>query len=87
MASQEKLRAVIAELINRPKNVDYEEIAWVLTQLGSGPPRKTRHLLLFKIPGCTEKLALNQHNNGKPHLPPYCVAEFRDRMMELGLYP
>ncbi len=87
MASQEKLRAVIAELINRPKNVDYEEIERVLTQLGCPPPRKTRHSMLFKIPGCQEKLALNPHNNGKPHLPPYCVADFRDRMIELELYP
>lgn len=48
--------------------------------------RKTKHTVMFRIPGCSKPLMLNRHNNGKSHLPSYCVADFRDRMIELGLY-
>ena len=85
MAPQEKLRKRISELIARPKNVDIEEIERVLKQLDA-TCRETRHGVIFSIPGCNKHLMLNRHNNGKSHLPSYCVNEFRDRMCELGLY-
>jgi len=50
------------------------------------PCKKTRHGFLFAIPGCELHLMLNEHNNGKKHLPSYCINDFRDRMVELGLY-
>ena len=86
MATPEKLRARIAELISRPHNVEYEEIVWVLNQLGTPKPRAGKHGDIFKVPGCSERLQLNHHNNGKPHLPRYCVDQFVERMIELGLY-
>jgi hypothetical protein len=82
---EEKLLNRISELIARRKNVDFEEIEWVLKQLGI-TGRKTKHTVMFKIPGCKGALMLNRHNNGKSHLPPYCVDQFRERMVELGLY-
>jgi hypothetical protein len=48
--------------------------------------RVTKHSTMFKIPGTSNALMLNKHNNGKKHLPPYCVKAFRDRMTEIGLY-
>lgn len=81
----EKLRKRISELIGRPKNVDYKEIKWVLDQLGAFP-REAKHGVMFKIPGCQHPLMLNRHNDGKNHLPSYCVADFCKRMVELGLY-
>jgi hypothetical protein len=85
MAPQEKLRKRISELVSRRKNVECEEIEWVLKQINA-IGRKARHGVIYKIPGCTSPLMLNEHNNGKDHLPPDCVDGFRDRMAELGLY-
>ena len=86
MATQEKLRQRIAEIIQRPANVEFEEIEWVMKRLGCDPPRPTRHGFMFLIPNSELTLQLNKHNNGKSKLPPYCVKDFRDRMIELGLY-
>lgn len=85
MAPKEKLQKRIRELISKPKNVDYDEVEWVMNQLGA-VSRKSRHGVMFSLPGCKNPLMLNQHNDGKKHLPPYCIADFRDRMVELGLY-
>lgn len=85
MVPNDKLSNRIAELIARPNNVECREIEWVMNQLGASF-RKTRHGILFKIPGCRSPLMLNAHNNGNPNLPFYCVADFCDRMVELGLY-
>jgi hypothetical protein len=85
MAPQEKLRRRISDLVERPNNVDIEEVEWVLKQLNASC-RQTKHGVIFCIPGCSRHLMLNRHNNGKSHLPLYCVYEFRNRMCELGLY-
>lgn len=85
MAPKEKLRRRISELIARPKNVDIEEVEWVMKQLGA-VSRETRHGVIFHVPGCGKHLMLNRYNNGQKHLPPYCVTEFRERMFEIGLY-
>jgi hypothetical protein len=82
---QDKLRKYISELIARPKNVDYEEVAWVMDQLRA-TCRRTKHCVMFRVPGCDKPLMLNKHNDGKSHLPSYCIADFRNRMVELGLY-
>lgn len=86
MAPKEKLRERIAELISRPLNVDFEEIDWVMKQLGSGESRPTKHGQLYKLPGCPFTLMLNRHNNGRTKLPRYCVLKFRDLMIQLGKY-
>jgi hypothetical protein len=85
MAPHEKLRKRISEIVARPKSVEYGEIEWVMNQLGASG-RKTKHGVIFKLSGCRTTLMLNPHNNGKNHLPPYCVADFCDLMVELGLY-
>jgi hypothetical protein len=85
MATNEKVRQRIAAIIGKPNSVEYSEILWVLNQLGCPAPRETRHGVIHSIPGCREKLMINKHNNGKSHVPAYCVDDFRDRMVELGL--
>jgi hypothetical protein len=85
VASKDKLRVQISELIKRPQNVDYEELVGILNQLGARS-RRARHGVIFKIPGCADTLMLNEHNDGKPHLPGYCIRQFRKCMIELGLY-
>jgi hypothetical protein len=84
MAPQEKLRERIAEIIQRRLNVDFEEVVWVMDQLGF-VGRTTKHGVIFKMEGCLP-LMLNKHNNGKKKLPGYCIDDFRDRMIELELY-
>lgn len=83
MASSSKIQEKIARLIDRPNNVRFEEIKWIMDQLGaSGRPAK--HGQLFKLDG--RRLMINKHNNGKETVPQYSVDEFRDLMIELGLY-
>lgn len=84
MPSDEKLRRFIAEVIGRPKNVEYSELERVLTTLGASS-RQARHGIIFFIPGCSTTLMLNPHNDGQRHLPSYCVKDFAKRMAELGL--
>ena len=84
MASDQKLREQIADIVSRPLNVRFEEIDRVLKLLGCANPRKTKHGWIYKIPG-TFPLLLNEHNNGKEKLPRYCVIQFRNRMIDLNL--
>jgi hypothetical protein len=85
MSPHEKLQRRISEIIARPKSIEFGQIEWVMNQLGASS-RKTKHGVIFKISGCSTTLMVNEHNNGKKHLPPYCIADFSDLMIELGLY-
>lgn len=83
MASTERVRQRIAEIISRPYNVRFEEIKWVMDQLGA-VDRPSRHGHLFRLHH--HRILINEHNNGKNTVPKYCVDDFRDLMAELGLY-
>ena len=85
MASDEKLKAEIAEISQRPKNVEYSELERILMQVGCGKPKPTKHGFLFKIPGCSKHLMLNRHADGRNKLPSYCVKQFLERMLEIGM--
>ena len=85
MASHEQLKAEIAEIANRPKNVTFEEVDRILRQLSEMPPRKTKHGYLYNIPGCKRRLMINRHSDGRNKIPRYCVVDFLERMDELGL--
>ena len=83
MSSTPKIQEKIAEIVGRPYNVRFEEIKWVLDRLDA-KPRRAKHGWLFKIQG--HRIMINEHNNGKDTVPKYSVDEFRDLMIELGLY-
>lgn len=85
MASDEQLRADIAEIAQRPNNVEFAEIDRILTQLGCEKPRKTKHGYIFKIPGCAKRLMINRHADGRNKIPKYCVQDFCKRMAEKDL--
>jgi hypothetical protein len=85
MASDEQLKADIAEIATRPHNVEYSEIERILLQLGSGKPRKTKHGIMFKIPGCKKRLMINKHSDGRNKIPKYCVQDFCQRMAEIEM--
>jgi hypothetical protein len=84
MPSEEKLRQAIASIIENPRSVRYGQIKWVLDQLGCPRPRRAKHGQLFKVQG--RRLMINEHNDGKNTIPQYCVDDFRDIMIDLGLY-
>lgn len=83
MASTEKVRDRIAEIISRPYGVRHEEIKWVMDQLGA-TERPSKHGQLFRLR--SHRILINEHNSGKNTVPKYCVDDFRDLMIELGLY-
>jgi hypothetical protein len=83
-SSEEKIQKLVANVLERPSNVDPDELQKILRLLGA-TERPARHGVIYRIPGCSETLMLNPHNNGKKHLPKYCVQQFRARMSELGL--
>jgi hypothetical protein len=83
MASTAKIQEKIADIVGRPYNVRFEEIKWVMDQLGASP-RSAKHGRLFRLQG--HRLMINEHNNGKDTVPKYSVDDFRDLMIDLGLY-
>jgi hypothetical protein len=83
MASTAKVQEKIADIVRRPFNVRFSEIKWVMDQLGA-IERPAKHGRLFRLEG--HRLMINEHNNGKDTVPKYSVDEFRDLMIELGLY-
>ena len=83
MASAARVRKKISEIVCRPQNVRFEEIKWVMDQLGASE-RSTKHGWLFHLGG--HRLMINKHNDGRGTVPQYSVDEFRDLMIELGLY-
>jgi len=85
MASGEKLREQIADIVQRPYNVRFKELDRILKAIGCCEPRKTKHGWIYKIPGFLP-LILNEHSDGRNNLPAYCVADFKERMIQLGLY-
>ncbi len=46
--------------------------------------RTATHGQLFNVNG--RRVMINKHNNGKGTIPKYSVDEFRDAMIDLGLY-
>jgi hypothetical protein len=85
MASDEQLKADIADIARRPNNVEYAEVERILLRLGSDKPRKTKHGYMFKIPGCQKRLMINRHADGRNKIPKYCVQDFCQRMAEIEL--
>ena len=82
MASTAKIQEKIADIVSPPYNVRFEEIKWVMDQLGASE-RSTKHARLFRLGG--RRLMINEHNNGKDTVPKYSVDDFRNLMIELGL--
>ena len=82
MASTAKIQEKIAAIVGRPYNVRFDEIKWIMDQLGASE-RRTKHGRMFKLND--HKVMINEHNNGKDTVPKYSVDEFRDFVIDLGL--
>ena len=83
MPSSSRIREQIADIIGRPRNVRFSEIKRIMDQLNA-TERTAAHGQLFNVNG--RRVMINKHNNGKETIPKYSVDEFRDAMIELGLY-
>ncbi len=89
MSSIEKVKATIADIAQRRKNVTDSEIRWVVDRLRDlgydvRGPRKTRHTDLYGV-GST-RFGICTHNPGSKQVKSCYVDDFVDAMTELGLY-
>lgn len=87
MATDEKIRETIANIIERRKNVRFEEIEWVVNQLSKYFPvaqRKANHGTLFRVG--TQRFMICTHHPGSKEIKAVYVHLFASAMMELGWY-
>jgi hypothetical protein len=87
MASLEQIVAAIRDIANRPKNVTFEEIEWVVNQLRQFydvGARTAKHGTLFRVEN--HRFMVSGHNPGNKQVKKYCVEGFIAAMIELGIY-
>jgi hypothetical protein len=87
MADPKNVRAAIADIAQRPKNVTFDEIDWVVDQLGSYyavNKRRARHGTLFRVRD--QLFMVCTHNPGSKQVKSKYVKLFLDAMIELGWY-
>jgi hypothetical protein len=88
MAELKKIKARIAELAARPKNVTFAEIEWVVDRLEEHgyAVRKKEWEHGVKIAINSQRFNICLHNRGSKQLKPCYVYEFINAMTELELY-
>jgi hypothetical protein len=88
MADIEHIRARIAEIAQRKKNVELAEIQWVINHLGTNgyevSSRSNEHNTIFRINSL--RFGVCHHNPGSKQIKACYVREFLDVMADLGLY-
>jgi hypothetical protein len=86
MADLETIKEKIREIAGRRKNVAFEEIQWVVNQLGQFYDvgmRPARHGALFRV--ANQRFMVSSHNPGSKQVKSYAVDGFIHAMVELGL--
>jgi hypothetical protein len=87
MSSMDKVRAAIADIARRRKNVTSDEIGWVINQLKAFRynvrERKAKHGYLYGVE--SQRFMVNFHTGNK-QVKSYSVDDFISAMIELGLY-
>ena len=84
MATAAKIRERIAQIAQRRRNATFDEIHWVVKQIGGEVVRKTRHGYLFRVG--SRRFMVNAHNPGSKQVKGYSVNDFLDAMRDLGWY-
>jgi len=88
MADLRHIRAKIAEIAQKEKNVELSEIQWVVNHLGENgyevSTKKNGHQHLFRVNG--KRFGVCHHNPGNKQIKACYVREFLDKMADLGLY-
>lgn len=87
MASLEVIKRKIRDIARRRRNVTFDEILWVIEQLGQFcdvHSRRASHGTLFTIDH--QRFMVSPHNPGSKQVKAYAVDGFINAMIELGLY-
>jgi hypothetical protein len=88
MANLKQVREKIAEIAQREKNVELDEIQWVVKHLGENgyevSVKSNDHQHLFRVNRI--RFGVCHHNPGSKQIKPCYVREFLDTMADLGLY-
>jgi hypothetical protein len=82
-----RLRATIADVARRPKQVTAAEIQRIVNMLSDfhqTGSRKARHGYLYTV--ATERFMVNTHTPGDAHVKSYSVQDFLNAMEKLGWY-
>lgn len=86
MADLETIKAKIRDIAGRRRNVTFDEIQWVVTQLGQFYDvnmRPARHGALFRVD--KQRFMVSSHNPGSKQVKSYAVDGFIQAMVDLGL--
>jgi hypothetical protein len=86
MADLETIKERIRDIAGRRRNVTFDEIQWVVNQLGqfyNVGMRPARHGALFKVEN--QRFMVSSHNPGSKQVKSYSVDGFINAMVELGL--
>ena len=84
MADEARIKTAIRDIAQKRKNVSFDEIQWVVEQIGGELVRKTRHGYLFRVG--SRRFMINTHNPGSKQLKAYSVDDFVEALTELGWY-
>ena len=87
MADLGAIKKTIRRIAGRRKNVTFDEIQWVVNQLGQFykvGSRSATHGVLFTV--VIQMFMINSHNPGSKQVKPYSVDDFINAMIELELY-
>ncbi len=87
MADPKHIRAAIADIAQRPKNIKFDEIEWVVDQLSSYysvSKRQATHGVLFRVRD--QQFMVCTHNPGSKQVKRVYVKKFLGAMAELGWY-
>ena len=86
MADLETIKEKIRNIAGHRKNVTFDEIQWVVSQLGQFYDvgmRRATHGVLFKVGN--QRFMVSSHNPGSKQVKSYAVDGFINAMVELGL--
>ena len=81
---ESKIREKISQIAQRRRNVTFDDIHWVVKQIGGEVVRKTRHGYLFRVG--SRRFMVNAHHPGSKQVKAYSVDDFLDAMRDLGWY-
>jgi hypothetical protein len=86
MAGLEAIKEKIRDIAGRRRNVTFDEIKWVVDQLGQFydvGSRRATHGTLFRVDN--QRFMVSSHNPGSKQVKSYSVDGFINAMVELGL--
>lgn len=87
MSDWDEVKARVAQIAERPRNVELDEIVWVIKRLEKYFPVNIRdfpHGVIFRI--ADQRFTVTGHNPGSKQVKPCYVRKFLRAMTALGIY-